>query len=149
MCRARGSTTWRSGGLSGLAVGHKHIEASLDNTPALNTEGYGALLLFLSKKAADLSPGQRYKSILKELKSFFGKEAMSPIGFSEMNWANDPWSGGCTSPLPPGILTQYGPALFKNIGPLHFAGTEAATAWRGYMEGAVRAGERAADETQS
>ena len=32
------------------------------------------------------------------------------------------------------------------IGPIHWAGTETATVWMGYMEGAAQAGERAARE---
>ena len=34
--------------------------------------------------------------------------------------------------------------LRPSIGPLHFAGTETATAWFGYLDGAVRSGEAAA-----
>lgn len=34
----------------------------------------------------------------------------------------------------------------KPIGKLHFAGTETATKWSGYMDGAIDAGERAARE---
>lgn len=47
---------------------------------------------------------------------------------------------------PPGILTQYGKVLREPVGKLYFAGTETATEWSGYMEGAVQAGERAARE---
>lgn len=35
------------------------------------------------------------------------------------------------------------------IGRIYFAGTETATEWSGYMEGAVQAGERAAREVQA
>jgi monoamine oxidase len=35
-------------------------------------------------------------------------------------------------------------ALAGPAGPIRFAGTERATAWRGYMDGAVRSGEAAA-----
>ena len=34
----------------------------------------------------------------------------------------------------------------KPIGRLYFAGTETATQWSGYMEGAIQAGERSARE---
>lgn len=36
--------------------------------------------------------------------------------------------------------------LRKPIGRLHFAGTETATEWFGYMDGALQSGERAAAE---
>ena len=35
------------------------------------------------------------------------------------------------------------------MGRVYFAGTETATQWSGYMEGAIEAGERAAREVQS
>ena len=34
----------------------------------------------------------------------------------------------------------------KPVGRIHFAGTECATMWVGYMDGAIQAGERAARE---
>src|SRR5204862_25142 len=46
--------------------------------------------------------------------------------------------------LPP--LRDFGTALREPCGRIHWAGTETATYWNGYMDGAVRAGERAAGE---
>ena len=40
----------------------------------------------------------------------------------------------------------YGPALRRPVGRSHWAGTETSTYWNGYMDGAVRSGERAASE---
>ena len=51
--------------------------------------------------------------------------------------------------MPPGVLTSLGPALREPIGPLHWAGTETATVWNGYMDGAIQSGERAAREVVS
>jgi monoamine oxidase len=64
-----------------------------------------------------------------------------------MNWTREAWARGC----PVGyagrnVLTRYGPALRRPFGRVHWAGTETATYWNGYMDGAVRSGERAADE---
>jgi monoamine oxidase len=50
---------------------------------------------------------------------------------------------------PPGVLTAFGPALREPIGSIHWAGTETATVWNGYMDGAVQSGERAAREVLS
>ena len=44
------------------------------------------------------------------------------------------------------MLSVFGPALRPPVGPIHWAGTETATEWTGYMDGAVQSGERAADE---
>jgi len=57
----------------------------------------------------------------------------------------DQYCGGCyTMTMPPGILTRYGPYLRQSIGRLHFAGSEVATEWSGYINGAIQAGERTA-----
>ena len=45
----------------------------------------------------------------------------------------------------PGVWTSYGEAWHAPIGRIHWAGTECAPQWNGYMEGAVRSGEAAAD----
>jgi monoamine oxidase len=44
------------------------------------------------------------------------------------------------------VLLDYGRAIREPVGPIHWAGTETATFWNGYMDGAVRSGERAAKE---
>jgi monoamine oxidase len=48
--------------------------------------------------------------------------------------------------MPPGVMTEYGPALRQPWGRIHWAGTETATVWAGYMDGAVQSGKRAAAE---
>jgi monoamine oxidase len=62
-----------------------------------------------------------------------------------MDWSAEPWSLGCpTGVLPPGGVVPYGPALRESFGRVHWAGTEMASHWIGYMSGAVEAGEAAA-----
>ena len=51
--------------------------------------------------------------------------------------------------FPPGALTNYGVALRAPFGRIHWAGSERATEMHGLIEGAVRSGERAADEVLS
>ena len=46
----------------------------------------------------------------------------------------------------PGHAARLRPQLREPVGPLHWAGTETSTYWNGYMDGAVRSGERAAAE---
>ena len=46
----------------------------------------------------------------------------------------------------PGGLSIFGKALRAPVERIHFAGTETAMEWNGYMEGAVESGERAAAE---
>ena len=47
---------------------------------------------------------------------------------------------------PPDVLTKYGQALTMRAEGLHFAGTETSPYWTGYMDGAIRSGERVAKE---
>ena len=64
-----------------------------------------------------------------------------------MDWSAEPYTRGCPVAIaPPGVLTTYGRALREPVGRLHWAGTETSTYWNGYMDGAVRAGGRAARE---
>jgi monoamine oxidase len=43
-------------------------------------------------------------------------------------------------------LIDFGSALRTPVNRIHWAGTETSTYWNGYMDGAVRSGERAASE---
>lgn len=49
----------------------------------------------------------------------------------------------------PGVWSDYGSALRAPVGRLHWAGTETAEVFPGYMDGAVRSGERAAVEVRA
>jgi monoamine oxidase len=46
----------------------------------------------------------------------------------------------------PHTLSTMGKYLREPTGHIHWAGTETATEWNGYIEGAIRSGERAAAE---
>ena len=47
---------------------------------------------------------------------------------------------------PPGVLTEFGSALREPCGRIHWAGTESSAKMYGFIDGAVRSGERAAAE---
>jgi monoamine oxidase len=44
------------------------------------------------------------------------------------------------------VWTSFGDLLREPWGRVHWAGTETAAVWNGYMDGAVRSGEHAATE---
>ena len=74
-------------------------------------------------------------------------DALSPTEYFEFDWPSEEWSrGGPVGYAGPGVLLDYLATLRAPVGPIHWAGTETATFWNGYMEGAVQAGERAATE---
>jgi len=65
----------------------------------------------------------------------------------EYSWTEEEYSRGCYAGyMPPGVWTAYGEALREPIGRIHWAGTETATIWNGYMDGALQSGERTARE---
>lgn len=69
------------------------------------------------------------------------------IDIVEQDWAIEEWSRGAPCPVTkPGVLSAFGDQLSKPFGSVYFVGTETADIWRGYMDGAVRSGERGAME---
>lgn len=68
-----------------------------------------------------------------------------PRAAAAVDWTAEPYARGSYLILGPGHLTSWGRRLAEPQGRLHFAGAEASDL-PSFMEGAVRAGERAADE---
>ncbi|MDB5293338.1 MAG: amine oxidase [Phycisphaerales bacterium] len=136
---------WRDSGLSGLGISNRGpVGVTFDNSP--QDASQGVLLAFLSEDHAIKDPKDRRKEVLAGLAQLFGKPAADPTDYVEVDWSVDPWTTGCVSPIPPLALTQFGPALREPTGLIHWAGTETAEIWCGYMDGAVRSGRRAASE---
>jgi monoamine oxidase len=141
---------WRDAGLNGTAVSTDgFVSATFDDSPPAGTPGvvFGFVGGDRARAFNQLSAGDRRSAILSQFAQFFGSPALSPRGYIETNWASEPWSRGCPVGIAgAGLLTAYGPALRKPVGRIHWAGTETSTYWNGYMDGAVRSGERAAQE---
>jgi monoamine oxidase len=77
----------------------------------------------------------------------FGNKAASPVDYIEQNWSVERYSGGgMLSHAPTGVLTQFGHALRTPCGRIHWAGTESSSVMCGWVDGAIRSGERAARE---
>lgn len=144
---------WRERGMSGELVSTgEPITATFDNSSG--DGAVPALLAFVvgapARRWAGLSAGARRTEILDQLGRCFGDEARRPIAYVEQNWAAEPFTGGCpTGVLSPGALTSSPATLAAPIGRVHVAGTETSAVWCGYMEGAVRSGERAAAEVMA
>jgi monoamine oxidase len=141
---------WRDQGLTGTAISlDGPIGATFDDSPPGGTPGI--VFGFVGGDAArDFTPrprSERRALVLKELTTLFGSKAASPVDYFESNWREETWSRGCpTAFAPPHALTRFGPALRKHVGRVHWAGTETADYWAGYMDGAVRSGERVVRE---
>ena len=79
-----------------------------------------------------------------------GSQASGAIDFFETSWSGEQWTRGCPVGIPSqGTLLAYGSQIRQPVGRIHWAGTETSTYWNGYMDGAVRSGERAAAEALS
>jgi monoamine oxidase len=91
--------------------------------------------------------GQRKMRIAERIAHYLGPEGAEPIDYVDADWPSDPWTRGCYgATMGPGVLTTLGPDLRRPFGRIHWAGAETSSAWFGYIEGAIRSGERAAGE---
>jgi monoamine oxidase len=141
---------WRDQGLNGTAVSLVGpVNATFDDSPPDGSPGvvFGFIGGDEARKFLATSAAGRRAAVLKNFTDFFGPQAQSPRDYFETNWPGERWSrGGPVGIHGPGVLLNNGPALRQPIGRLHWAGTETSTYWNGYMDGAIRSGQRAARE---
>lgn len=141
---------WREAGYSGEVVSSDGpFSIVYDNTSHDGKQP--ALVGFIVGKHARQWSSQpladRERRVLAAFAKYFGDEARLCQEYHELDWGAEPWSRGCpVGGLPPGVLSSSFTHLRKPEGRIHWAGTESATEWMGYMEGAIQSGERAADE---
>ncbi|KAF4981017.1 hypothetical protein FZEAL_3069 [Fusarium zealandicum] len=142
---------WRDDGLRGEATSLEgYISVSYDATsPEAGAEGklMGFATGSKAREFATLSKDEQRRIALEEFAGMFGRQALEPIEFFYHSMLHEEWAGGCplASP-PPGIMTTHFEWIRRPVGPIHWAGTETSTRFYGYMEGAVSAGRRAAQE---
>jgi monoamine oxidase len=141
---------WRDKGLTGQAVSENGpIKVTFDTTPQDGSPGI--MMGFIGGHEArvweDRTASDRRTAALQNLADYFGSEALNPRDVVEFNWSTEVWNRGCpVAVLAPGTLLDFGTALRTPVARIHWAGTETSTYWNGYMDGAVRSGERAAQE---
>jgi monoamine oxidase len=143
---------WRRDGLSGQSVSdegpcHVTFDSSAPGTSP------GVLLGFVEGDGAralgKLDVDERRARVLSCFARRFGERALAPRQYIDKLWEHDAWSRGCYGAwCPPGLLTAHGTALRAPVGALRWAGTETATEWSGYIDGAISSGERAAKECE-
>jgi monoamine oxidase len=139
---------WRAQGLSGQAASDTGpVKVTFDNSPPDGSPG--VLLGFLegreARRLGRVTPEERRDAVVGTFARLFGPHAAQPVDYVDRVWADEEWTRGCYGCyLPPGAWTAHGRALRAPVGRVHWAGSETATRWSGYMDGAVRSGERAA-----
>ena len=141
---------WREKGLCGLYFSETGaITITLDATP--DHENWAVLVGFVSYKGSgkdlmNMTLTARESAIIDLLSSAYGEQIRDYVSYHEHDWAEDDFSRGCVTVFSTSTWTSYGSALREPVDRIHWAGTETATEFPGQMEGAVRAGERTADE---
>jgi monoamine oxidase len=138
---------WRADGQSGEALSDDGpVFITFDVSPG--DDGPGILLGFTDSRSFDpLAPDARKARALECFAALFGDDARYPIDYIDHCWGAEPFApGGPTAAVPPGSWTTYGRALRAPVGGIFWAGTETADQWTGFLDGAVRSGQRVATE---
>ncbi len=141
---------WRDDGLNGSTVSYKGpANTTFDDSPPDASKGvvFGFVGGDEARRFMAMTKASRRAKVLSNFKLYFGAKAGHPTDYFETNWSREIWTRGCPVAIAgPGTLIGYGPALRRPVGRIHWAGTETSTYWNGYMDGAVRSGNRAAKE---
>lgn len=139
---------WRDAGFSGqVATDDDTLGIVMDDA----REGEPPVLLCFieGRHAIELSAlgkDVRKQRVVASLVRFFGPQAAHPADYEDNDWLTEPYIHGYVGAMPPGTMTRFGHALREPCGRIHWAGTETATEWAGYIEGGLRSGIRAARE---
>ncbi|MFI8961707.1 flavin monoamine oxidase family protein [Streptomyces sp. NPDC053493] len=143
---------WREAGLSGVATLYDDgpVGVVFDNSP--EDASCGVLVGFVYgdrlDRFAGLDEPARRAAVLRGLVAVAGPSAGRPRDYTEKIWTLDPFArGGYEAYVTPGGWTAAGEDGWRTpTGPVHWAGTETASEWNGYIDGALSSGYRAADE---
>ncbi|MEW5810501.1 MAG: FAD-dependent oxidoreductase [Actinomycetota bacterium] len=146
---------WRADNLSGAALSDEPgAPIVFDGSPEDGSRGI--LLGFLATHGPRLFGGNEpdllddlprlRNHIAQTLGRYFGEKAAAPVDVLIHNWTIEPYITGIGAATPPGLLSAFGQAIRRPVGVIHWAGTETANTWSGWISGAVEAGERAAQE---
>jgi monoamine oxidase len=141
---------WRELGRRGFVYSpDEMVTMMFDGTPSAGEPG--VIVGFMEGangiEAGRLTRDQRRTLVTEQVERALGGEDQRSSGYVDCDWAAEEWTRGCYgSHFPPGVWTQFGPALRDPIGRIHWAGTETAEHWMGYVDGAIESGIRAAVE---
>jgi monoamine oxidase len=144
---------WREQGWNGLSTNFSTLGIEcIDVTPAAGKPGLlvgffdGENGLRWSSHTAD----ERKKFVTEQMTRMFGPAAAQPIDYEDHNWPAEEWSRGCfVAWMGPGVMTSVGSSIREPHDRVHWAGTETSSKWMGYVDGAIRSGELAAEEILS
>lgn len=136
---------WREKGYSGTLLGQNSPVMELYDHSAIDDSTY-SLMGFGSEGLRTMNREDRKAKILEHISKYLGDEAMNYLIYSEKDWSFDPFTSTQTTESTY-MHPQYGHPVFNQFhlqGKLLFSGTETASEYGGYMEGAIRSGLRSA-----
>lgn len=135
---------WRNKGFSGMLYSHADIVIEMYDHASFAEDKY-ALKGFLNGAAAHFSKEVRKENVLRQLGELFGEEALQPATYSDKVW-NDEFIVKGSQVIERPHQNNGHPLLQMEYmnGRLLFGGSETATSFPGYMEGAVDAAIRVA-----
>jgi monoamine oxidase len=141
---------WREDGLNGSVVSFDGpLQVAYDASPPDGSKGivFGFIGGDLARSFGSMGPNARKAAVVANLTKYYGAEAADPEDYFESDWTSEEWSRGCPVGFTsPGALVAYGKHVRQPVGRIHWAGTETSGYWVGYMDGAVRSGERVVAE---
>lgn len=137
-CLTYKASFWRDNGFSGAAFSQSSISSEMHDHSNENGAFY-SIKGFLNPGSASMSQEERKKLLLAQLTKYYGEIAQEYITYDEAVWSEEkytyvPYDGYIRA------HQNNGHALFNKFyfnGKLRIAGSETATHFPGYMEGAV------------
>lgn len=141
---------WRELGQRGFVYSPDElVTVMFDGTPVSGEPGVivGFMEGANGVEGGRLSSAERRALVIDQVERALGSEAPRSSGYVDCDWSAEEWTRGCYGGhFPPGVWTQFGASLRDPIGRIHWAGTETAERWMGYVDGAIESGIRAAVE---
>ncbi|KAI1389088.1 putative amine oxidase [Hypoxylon trugodes] len=144
---------WHATDLSGVMTSYKGPISFTRDTSAPEDDQWSISCFVVGEMGRvwnKLSEAERREAILEQFNSVFSTAVTvpQPIAIHEQRWSEQPYFLGAPSPImAPGVLTSLGSYVLREpVGNIHFVGTETSIVWKGYMDGAIRSGQRGADE---
>lgn len=128
---------WRDNGYSGMLYSHAGIIVEMYDHTNFEENKFG-FTGFLNSAAASYQPGIRKELVLQQISDLFGEKARSPVTYFDKVWADEFVLDG--NPVIHRPHQYNGHPLLQSTymnGKLSFCGTETASGFAGYMEGAV------------
>lgn len=136
---------WKANHISGTLFSNTGPIPEMYDHSATDGSGY-ALKGFLKDAYHTVSAEERKRLVLEKLESLYGEQAQNYLSYREMVWIHEPFTfSEYDQPIIP--HQNNGNAIYKQSywdGKLLLSGSETASEFPGYMEGAVESANRTA-----